>query len=89
MAPGGSFFARILASLLNDVLVKGLAENPAFQRFAVRTSQQIKQMQKTAEDSAKAVANSPTVNEARKEASKVCCRGYILCVMHAFAPFIH
>jgi len=72
MAPGGNFFARVFASFLNEVLVKGLSHNPTFQRFAVRTAQQAKQMQKTGEDAAKAIANNPTVNQARKEVTQVC-----------------
>lgn len=71
MAPGGNFFARVLQYLLNDAIVKGLSSNPAFQRFAVRTNQQMQQVAKQAAETAKAIKDSPAVAEAQKEATKV------------------
>ncbi len=70
MAPG-NFFARVVQYLVNDALVKVLANNRAFQQFAVRSSEQAKALSKNAEEAARAIANSPTITEARKEATQV------------------
>ncbi|KAF1883855.1 hypothetical protein Lal_00038347 [Lupinus albus] len=41
MAGGGNFVHRVLSYVVNELVVNGLANNPAFQRFAVRTSKKI------------------------------------------------
>lgn len=69
MAP--NIFGRVLQYLVNDALVKALANNRAFQRFAVRSSEQAKALTKSAEETARAIANNPTMTEARKEATQV------------------
>ncbi|KAG9453492.1 hypothetical protein H6P81_006396 [Aristolochia fimbriata] len=38
---GGGFLNRVLSYVINEVVVNGLANSPAFQRFAVRTSKSI------------------------------------------------
>ncbi|CAK7343878.1 unnamed protein product [Dovyalis caffra] len=38
---GGNFVHRVLSYVVNEVVVNGLANSPAFQRFAVRTSRRI------------------------------------------------
>ncbi|XP_062095110.1 uncharacterized protein LOC133800998 [Humulus lupulus] len=38
---GGNFMHRVVSYLVNEVLVNSLANSPAFQRFAVRTSRRI------------------------------------------------
>nr|ACU19164.1 unknown [Glycine max] len=41
MAGGANFVQRVLSYVVNEVVVNGLANSPAFQRFAVRTSKRI------------------------------------------------
>ncbi|KAJ4837676.1 hypothetical protein Tsubulata_013483 [Turnera subulata] len=41
MAGGGNFMNRVISYLVNEVVVNGLANSRAFQRFAVRTSRRI------------------------------------------------
>ncbi|CAD5194922.1 uncharacterized protein LOC103976619 [Musa acuminata AAA Group] len=38
---GGNFLGRVISYVVNEVVVEGLANNRAFQRFAVRTSKAI------------------------------------------------
>ncbi|KAL3585780.1 hypothetical protein D5086_012647 [Populus alba] len=38
---GGNFVHRVLSYVVNELVVNGLANSPAFQRFAVRTSRRI------------------------------------------------
>ncbi|KAF8397265.1 hypothetical protein HHK36_016175 [Tetracentron sinense] len=38
---GGNFMNRVISYLVNEIVVNGLANSPAFQRFAVRTSKRI------------------------------------------------
>ncbi|WCJ28049.1 hypothetical protein M5689_009758 [Euphorbia peplus] len=45
---GGNFVNRVLSYVVNEVLVNGLANSPAFQRFAVRTSRRIEDVSKLA-----------------------------------------
>ncbi|XP_065854772.1 uncharacterized protein [Euphorbia lathyris] len=46
---GGNFMHRVVSYLVNEVVVNGLANSPAFQRFAVRTSRRIEDISKLAE----------------------------------------
>ena len=57
---------RILQWLANEVVVKGLANNPAFQRFAVRSSQQAKELSRTAAEAAKSLSENAKLNQIRK-----------------------
>ncbi|CDP06463.1 unnamed protein product [Coffea canephora] len=41
MAGGGNFIHRVMSYVANELIVNGLANSPAFQRFAVRTSKRI------------------------------------------------
>ncbi|PXF46892.1 hypothetical protein BWQ96_03421 [Gracilariopsis chorda] len=66
MGPGG-LFARVAQWLANEVIVKGLANNPAFQRFAVRSSQQAKELSKTAAEAAKNMSESETFVQLKRE----------------------
>ncbi|RYR29766.1 hypothetical protein Ahy_B01g054274 [Arachis hypogaea] len=45
---GGNFMHRVISYVVNEVVVNGLANSPAFQRFAVRTSKQIENISKQA-----------------------------------------
>ncbi|KAL6952304.1 hypothetical protein U1Q18_045159 [Sarracenia purpurea var. burkii] len=38
---GGNFMHRVISYVVNEFIVNGLANSPAFQRFAVRTSKSI------------------------------------------------
>ncbi|KAG6508484.1 hypothetical protein ZIOFF_033858 [Zingiber officinale] len=40
---GGNFLGRIISYVVNELVVEGLANNPSFQRFAVRTSKAIEE----------------------------------------------
>lgn len=59
-------FARVAQWLANEIIVKGLANNPAFQRFAVRSSEQAKNLTKQASEAAKNLAESESVMQMRK-----------------------
>lgn len=65
MGPGG-IFGRVVQWLTNEVIVKGLADNPAFQRFAVRSSQQAKDLSKSASAAVRNFAESENVAQLRK-----------------------
>uniref|UniRef100_A0A1J3JUA8 Uncharacterized protein n=2 Tax=Noccaea caerulescens TaxID=107243 RepID=A0A1J3JUA8_NOCCA len=56
MAGGGNFIARVISYVANEVIVNGLANSHAFQRFAVRTSKRIENISKLAEESKQKVA---------------------------------
>ena len=45
---GGNFMHRVISYFVNEVVVNGLANSPAFQRFAVRTSKNIDELSKKA-----------------------------------------
>ncbi|KAJ8898967.1 hypothetical protein K2173_008468 [Erythroxylum novogranatense] len=45
---GGNFMHRVISYVVNEVIVSGLANSPAFQRFAVRTSRKIEDVSKIA-----------------------------------------
>ncbi|CAN8077073.1 unnamed protein product [Agarophyton chilense] len=66
MGPGG-LFSRIAQWLASEVIVKGLANNPAFQRFAVRSSQQAKELSKSAAEAAKNLSESESFVQMKKE----------------------
>lgn len=66
MAPGGNFFARVMQYIANEIVVKSLANSPGFQRFAVRSQAQIQNFSKNAVDTARALSDNPTMNEAVK-----------------------
>lgn len=62
----GSLFGRVFQWLANEVIVKSLAENPGFQRFAVRSSEQAKQMSKSASQAVRNIAESENVTHLKK-----------------------
>jgi hypothetical protein len=76
MAPPSQLFARVFQWLANEVIVKGLANNRAFQQFAVRSSQQAREASKAAADAAKALAGSPNVAQIRSETDEMRKRAY-------------
>ncbi|KAG2686040.1 hypothetical protein I3760_10G156900 [Carya illinoinensis] len=41
---GGNFMHRVMSYLVNELIVNSLANSPAFQRFAVRTSRRIEEV---------------------------------------------
>ncbi|EPS69638.1 hypothetical protein M569_05129, partial [Genlisea aurea] len=45
---GGNFLYRVISYLTNEVIVNGLANNPRFQLFAVRTSKKIEELSEIA-----------------------------------------
>ncbi|KAM7271908.1 hypothetical protein ACFE04_031122 [Oxalis oulophora] len=61
---GGNFIHRVLSYVVNEVVVNGLANSPAFQRFAVRTSRKMEDL------SSMAVKKRQELAEQLKEASK-------------------
>ncbi|XP_047064602.1 uncharacterized protein LOC124672418 [Lolium rigidum] len=50
MACGGSLFSRALGYVVNQFLVEGLANNRAFQRFAVRTNRTFENLSSKAKE---------------------------------------
>ena len=64
MAGGANFVQRVLSYVVNEVVVNGLANSPAFQRFAVRTSKRIEDI------SNKAVQKRQELAEQIKDISK-------------------
>lgn len=78
MAPG-SFLSRVLQYLANEVIVKGLANNPSFQRFAVRSAEQARALTKsvheTVQETAKTIAEQRNVNEI-SQVRKTACYSY-------------
>lgn len=65
MAPN-NLIARVMQWLANEVIVKGLANNAAFQRFAVRSSEHARELSKSAADAAKSLADSQSVAQLRQ-----------------------
>ncbi|PSS32696.1 Phycobilisome rod-core linker polypeptide like [Actinidia chinensis var. chinensis] len=61
---GGNFMHRVISYVVNEVVVNGLANSPAFQRFAVRTSKRIEEI------SSKAVQKRQELAEQVKDLSK-------------------
>ncbi|KAK3422636.1 hypothetical protein EUGRSUZ_G03069 [Eucalyptus grandis] len=41
---GGNFLHRVISYVANEIVVNGLANSPAFQRFAVRTSKRLEEL---------------------------------------------
>mmetsp|Transcript_796 Transcript_796/g.963 ORF Transcript_796/g.963 Transcript_796/m.963 type:complete len:105 (-) Transcript_796:251-565(-) len=73
----GQFIQRLLTQLINNVLVKGLAESKTFQRFAVRTQSHVEEARKFGNEfvdqtakSASASAASATATTASKTINK-------------------
>ncbi|XP_019465449.1 PREDICTED: uncharacterized protein LOC109363648, partial [Lupinus angustifolius] len=64
IAGGGNFVHRVLSYVVNELVVNGLANNPSFQRFAVRTSKQIEDI------SVKAVRTKQEIAEQLKDMTK-------------------
>ncbi|CAH2074587.1 unnamed protein product [Thlaspi arvense] len=56
MAGGGNFIARVVSYVANELIVNGLANSHAFQRFAVRTSKKIENISKMAAENKERVA---------------------------------
>ncbi|KAB1224373.1 hypothetical protein CJ030_MR2G006764 [Morella rubra] len=61
---GGNFMHRVMSYLVNELLVNSLANSPAFQRFAVRTSKRIEDI------SSKAAQTQQELAERMKDISK-------------------
>ncbi|KAG0461050.1 hypothetical protein HPP92_021347 [Vanilla planifolia] len=61
---GGNFLGRIIGYVVNELVVEGLANNPSFQRFAVRTSKTLQDL------STKAEQTKQELTEQIREASK-------------------
>ncbi|PKA64595.1 hypothetical protein AXF42_Ash007341 [Apostasia shenzhenica] len=61
---GGNFLGRIIGYVVNELVVEGLANNPTFQRFAVRTSKSLQDL------SVKAEKTKLQLTEQMREASK-------------------
>ncbi|KAL5740372.1 hypothetical protein ACOSP7_029252 [Xanthoceras sorbifolium] len=61
---GGNFVHRVMSYLINELVVNSLANSPAFQRFAVRTSRRIEDI------SNKAVQKRQELAEQMKDISK-------------------
>ncbi|KAB2035432.1 hypothetical protein ERO13_A04G092400v2 [Gossypium hirsutum] len=64
MAGGGNFMHRVISYVVNELVVDRLANSPAFQRFAVRTSKRIEDISSMAEKKRQELA------EQMKEISK-------------------
>ncbi|ESW12247.1 hypothetical protein PHAVU_008G096700 [Phaseolus vulgaris] len=64
MAGGANFVQRVVSYVVNEVVVNGLANSPAFQRFAVRTSRRIEDI------SNKAIQKRQELSEQIKDISK-------------------
>ncbi|KAF0892989.1 hypothetical protein E2562_021291 [Oryza meyeriana var. granulata] len=50
MAGGGNLFGRVLSYVVNEFIVEGLANNRAFQRFAVRTNKSLENLSSKAKE---------------------------------------
>ncbi|GAB2263985.1 hypothetical protein Droror1_Dr00026119 [Drosera rotundifolia] len=61
---GGSFLHRVMSYIVNELVVNSLANNLAFQRFAVRTSRKIESLKDAA------ARKSEELAEQMKEATK-------------------
>ncbi|XAR55810.1 hypothetical protein NMG60_11036016 [Bertholletia excelsa] len=53
---GGNFMHRVISYVVNEIVVNGLANSPAFQRFAVRTSKRIEDISKQAAEKRQVIA---------------------------------
>ncbi|KAI4353377.1 hypothetical protein L6164_002334 [Bauhinia variegata] len=61
---GGNFMQRVISYVVNEMVVNGLANSPAFQRFAVRTSRRIEDI------SSKAAQKKQELAEQLKDVSE-------------------
>ncbi|XP_009623094.1 uncharacterized protein [Nicotiana tomentosiformis] len=57
MAGGGNFLHRVISYVANELIVNGLANSPAFQRFAVRSSKRMEDLSKMAQQKRQEIAN--------------------------------
>ena len=71
MAPGFNLFSRIANYLAQEVIVKGLANNKAFQQFALRSAESLAEARNALQETAKRLSNSPTANELKNVSNKV------------------
>ncbi|XP_027069705.1 uncharacterized protein LOC113775081 [Coffea eugenioides] len=62
MAGGGNFIHRVMSYVANELIVNGLANSPAFQRFAVRTSKRIENVSVKAAEVKKKVSEQVAKN---------------------------
>jgi uncharacterized membrane protein YccC len=76
MAPPGQLLARVFQWLANEVIVKGLANNRAFQQFAVRSSESAREAARTAAEAAKALSEHQSVAQMRGETDELRKRAY-------------
>nr|AEJ88269.1 putative hypothetical protein [Wolffia arrhiza] len=51
MGAGGNLFGRAISYVVNELVVEGLANNQAFQRFAVKTNRAMQELTVKAEAS--------------------------------------
>lgn len=63
MAPGFNVFSRVAHYIAQEVIVKGLANNRAFQQFALRSAEQISEVRNAVKDTAKKLSDTPTANQ--------------------------
>ncbi|KAF8022137.1 hypothetical protein BT93_G2321 [Corymbia citriodora subsp. variegata] len=54
---GGNFLHRVISYLANEIVVNGLANSPAFQRFAVRTSKRLEEVSSMAAQKKREIAD--------------------------------
>lgn len=66
MAPT-NLIGRIAQWLANEIIVKGLGSNPAFQRFALRSAESAQALARQATDAAAEAAANPNVRALREE----------------------
>lgn len=66
MAPT-NLIGRIAQWLANEIIVKGLGSNPAFQRFALRSAESAQALARQATDAAAEAAANPSVRALREE----------------------
>nr|XP_009794599.1 PREDICTED: uncharacterized protein LOC104241356 [Nicotiana sylvestris] len=57
MAGGGNFLHRVISYVANELIVNGLANSPAFQRFAVRSSRRMEDLSKMAQQKRQELVN--------------------------------
>ncbi|XP_039172453.1 uncharacterized protein LOC120295402 [Eucalyptus grandis] len=53
---GGNFLHRVISYVANEIVVNGLANSPAFQRFAVRTSKRLEEVSNMAAQKRREIA---------------------------------
>lgn len=87
MGPG-NVFGRVAQWLANEVIVKGLSNNPAFQRFAVRSAQQAKELSKSASKAMRDISENQNVAGLRK-VSCLCIKKHSLSCHFNYLSFLH